>query len=219
MKHFFALAFIFCLVYSCSPKNKTLPILGRKEIKNVAFDGKINADTIYHTIPDFSFTNQDGEEVTQDTFKDKIYIADFFFTTCPTICPIMKTQMLRVYEKYVHNPEVKILSHTLDSKHDSVSVLHEFADRLGVSSDTWHFVTGAQEDIYEIGQESYMVTAREDPDEPGGILHSGAFLLVDKQKRIRGIYDGTKPDKVDLLMKDIDILLNEYNQEWEVLLL
>lgn len=210
MKHFFALAFIFCLVYSCSPKNKTLPILGRKEIKNVAFDGKINADTIYHTIPDFSFTNQDGEEVTQDTFKDKIYIADFFFTTCPTICPIMKTQMLRVYEKYEDNPEVLILSHTIDPTYDTVEVLYEFADRLGVSSDTWHFVTGDQDEIYEIGQESYMVTAREDPDEPGGYLHSGAFLIIDKQRRIRGIYDGTKPEKVDILMKDVDILLKEY---------
>lgn len=213
MRHFFILAIVINLILSCTQSAKKLPILGRKEIKNVEFDGKIKADTIYHTIPDFSFINQDGEVVTQDTFKDKIYIADFFFTTCPTICPIMKTQMLRIYEKYQLNPEVKILSHTLDSKHDSVSVLYEFADRLGVSSNTWHFVTGVQEDIYEIGQESYMVTAREDPDEPGGILHSGAFLLVDKQKRIRGIYDGTKPDKVDLLMRDIDILLEEYNQE------
>lgn len=210
MKHFFALAIIFCLVYSCSPRKKTLPILGRKEIKNVEFDGKIKADTIYHTIPDFSFTNQDGDEVTQDTFKDKIYIADFFFTTCPTICPIMKTQMLRVYEKYAANPEVLILSHTIDPKYDTVEVLHEFADRLGVSSDTWHFVTGDQDEIYEIGQESYMVTAREDPDEPGGYLHSGAFLIIDKQRRIRGIYDGTKPEKVDILMKDVDILLKEY---------
>jgi protein SCO1/2 len=198
------------LVLGCSSKNEKLPILGRKEIKNVEFDGKIKADTIYHTIPDFSFTNQDGKEVTQETFRNKIYIADFFFTTCPTICPIMKTQMLRVYEKYKDNEEVMILSHTIDPKHDSVEVLHEFADRLGVSSDTWHFVTGEQDAIYDIGQNSYMVTSREDPDEPGGFLHSGAFLIIDKERRIRGIYDGTKPDKVDLLMEDIDKLLREY---------
>jgi protein SCO1/2 len=210
MYSFISRLLLVSLIFSCSTKNEKLPILGRKEIKNVEYDGKIRADTIYHTIPDFSFTNQDGDEVTQDTFKDKIYIADFFFTTCPTICPIMKTQMLRVYEKYKDNPEVLILSHTIDPKHDSVEVLHEFADRLGASSDIWHFVTGDQDKIYDIGQNSYMVTSREDPDEPGGYLHSGAFLLIDKQRRIRGIYDGTKADKVDLLMKDIDKLLREY---------
>ena len=213
MKQFFAFIIIIGLSISCSPKNEKLPILGRKEIKNVDFDGKVTADTIYHMIPDFSFTNQDGETVTQETFKDKIYIADFFFTTCPTICPIMKTQMLRVYEKYKGNPDVLILSHTIDPKYDTVEVLHEFADRLGVSSDTWHFVTGDQDKIYDIGQNSYMVTAREDPDEPGGYLHSGAFLIVDKQRRIRGIYDGTKAEKVDILMKDINKLLKEYGAE------
>ncbi|MCK5101699.1 MAG: SCO family protein, partial [Cyclobacteriaceae bacterium] len=191
-------------------KNERLPILGRSEIKNVSFEGGIKADTIFHTIPDFSFINQDGGEVTQDTFKDKIYIADFFFTTCPTICPIMKTQMLRVYEKYNENPDVLILSHTIDPKHDSVAILHEFAERLGVSSNSWHFVTGDQDEIFEIGQDSYMVTAMEDRDEPGGYLHSGAFLLIDKERRIRGIYDGTKEEKVDVLMNDIDRLLSEY---------
>ena len=125
----------------------------------------------------------------------------------------MKTQMLRVYENFQDNPSVMILSHTIDPKHDSVAVLHEFADRLGVSSKTWHFVTGEQEEIYDIGQNSYMVTAREDPDEPGGYLHSGAFLLIDKERRVRGIYDGTKADKVDLLMEDIDKLLSEYSVE------
>jgi len=198
------------LLISCNADSERLPILGRKEIKNVEYDGKIKADTVYHSIPEFSFTNQDGKEITEATFQDKIYIADFFFTTCPTICPVMKTQMLRVYEKYKDNTEVLILSHTIDPKHDTVEVLADFADRLGVSSDTWHFVTGDQDKIYDIGQNSYMVTSREDPDEPGGFLHSGAFLLIDKQRRIRGIYDGTKADRVDQLMKDIDKLLREY---------
>lgn len=201
------------LLFSCSKEPERLPVLGRKEIKNVTYKGKIQADTIYHTIPDFSFTNQNGDEVTQETFKDKIYIADFFFTTCPTICPIMKTQMLRVYEIYKDHPEVMMLSHTIDPEYDSVAVLHEFADRLGVTGNTWQFVTGEKEDIYEIGQNSYMITAREDPDEPGGYLHSGAFLLVDKDRRIRGIYDGTKEEKVDLLLRDIEILLKEYHKE------
>lgn len=212
MKHFF-LFLVSVIIFSCDSGPKQLPIFGRKEIKNVEFDGKIEADTIYHTIPDFSFINQDGVEVTQETFKDKIYIADFFFTSCPTICPIMKTQMLRVYEKFKDNPEVMILSHTIDPEYDTVEVLYEFADRLGVSGDIWHFVTGDKEKIYDIGQNSYMVTAQEDPEEPGGYLHSGAFLIIDKERRIRGIYDGTKPEKVDLLMQDIETLLKEYAVE------
>ena len=214
MKYFFNLILpSMIVVVSCNHKTEKLPILGEREIVNVNYDGGIKADTIYHSIRDFSFTNQDGETITQDTFKDKIYIADFFFTTCPTICPIMKTQMLRVYEKYKDNPEVLILSHSIDPKHDSVAVLHTFAERLGVSSKSWHFVTGDQEEIFDIGQNSYMVTARNDPDEPGGILHSGAFLLIDKQRRVRGIYDGTKKEKVDLLMEDIEKLLREYKVE------
>lgn len=213
MKNFFIIFLIGIFIFSCKPENKRLPVLGRSQIKNVSFEGGIKADTVYHTIKDFSFTNQDGVEVTQETFKDKIYIADFFFTTCPTICPIMKTQMLRIYEKYKDNSNVLILSHTIDPKHDSVAVLHDFADRLGVSADTWHFVTGDQDKIYDIGQNSYMVTAMEDKDELGGYLHSGAFLIIDKERRVRGIYDGTLEEKVDLLMKDVDTLLKEYEPE------
>jgi len=200
------------LLATCSTKNKTLPILGPKQIVNVGFEGGIKADTIFHTIRDFSFVDQDSNVVTNETFRDKIYVADFFFTSCPTICPIMKTQMLRVYDKYKDNPDVKLLSHSIDPEFDTVAVLHDFAERLGVTSDVWHFVTGVKDSIYSIGQESYMVTATSDPNEPGGYLHSGAFLLIDKQRRIRGIYDGTKPDKVDKLMNDIAILLEEYKQ-------
>lgn len=213
MKKILISGIVVIMAFSCGSQNDKLPILGRSEIKNVSFENGIKADTIFHTIRDFSFTNQDGKEVTQDTFKDRIYIADFFFTTCPTICPIMKTQMLRIYEKYKDNPDVLILSHSIDTKHDSVAVLHEFANRLGVTSDMWHFVTGDQDEIEDIGQNSYMVTVREDVDEVGGYLHSGAFLLIDKDRRVRGIYDGTKEEKVDFLLKDIGRLLKEYEGE------
>ena len=204
---------LISLIASCGVKDRKLPILGPRQIVNVEFDGGIRADTIYHTIRDFRFVDQDSAVVTNETFKDKIYVADFFFTSCPTICPIMKTQMLRVYEKYRDNPEVKLLSHSIDPDFDTVAVLHDFAERLGVTSDVWHFITGVKDSIYSIGQESYMVSATSDPNEPGGYIHSGAFLLIDKQRRIRGIYDGTKPEKVDLLMNDIAILLDEYNQQ------
>lgn len=183
--------------------NEELPYLGRTEIS----DG----DTIYHTIADFQFVDQDSNFVTNDTFDGKIYVADFFFTSCPTICPIMKTQMLRVYDEFKGDPDLMILSHSIDPEHDTVAVLRKFATDLGVTTDQWRFVTGEKEKIFEIGQKSYIVTAAEDSSEPGGYIHSGAFILVDKERRIRGIYDGTKPDQVDRLMKDIRKLKAEYN--------
>ncbi len=201
------------LLAGCGSKSNRLPILGPKQISNVGFERGIKADTVYHTIRDFSFVDQDSNVVTNETFRNKIYVADFFFTSCPTICPIMKTQMLRVYEKFKDNPEVKFLSHTIDPEYDTVAVLHDFADKLGIESTVWHLVTGLKDSIYAIGQESYMVTATADPNEPGGYLHSGAFLLVDKDRQVRGIYDGTLPEKVDRLIGDITILLDEYKQK------
>jgi len=199
------------MIAGCSnPENKKLPILGRKSIQERTVNETVKFDTIYHRIDDFTFTNQDSMEVTNSTFENKIYVADFFFTTCPTICPIMKTQMLRVYQHFENNEGILFLSHTIDPEYDTVALLHDFADRLGVSSKKWHFVTGPKEYIYEIGQNSYMVTAMEDENELGGYLHSGAFILVDPDRQIRGLYDGTKEDQVDLLISDIPKLLREY---------
>lgn len=212
MKKVFFVGIISMLMLECAQKEKALPILGRREIKNVTFDGGIKADTIYHTIGDFKFVDQDSAFITPKTFEGKIYIADFFFTSCPTICPIMKTQMLRVYEAFKDNDQVLLLSHSIDPEHDTVAVLRDFAEKLGVESSKWHFVTGIKEEIYEVGQKNYMVTARDDPNEPGGYLHSGAFLLIDKERRIRGIYDGTVEEDVNELMRDIPILIAEYNK-------
>ncbi|RED99430.1 SCO family protein [Marinoscillum furvescens] len=180
-----------------------LPILGRKEYVDKVVDGKTVKDTIYHTIAEFEFVNQDSSIVNNTTFANKVYVADFFFTSCPTICPVMKKQMLRVYEKYNDNPNFAILSHSIDPEHDTVALLNDFAQRLGVTSDTWHFVTGDKDEIYDIGEKSYMVVANEDPNAPGGFIHSGAFILVDQKGRIRGVYDGTVPEQVDILINDI----------------
>lgn len=201
-----ALVTIGCI----APQEDRLPIMGRKEISEKEINGEKVVDTVYHQIGDFSFINQDSIEVTQDTFKDQIYIADFFFTSCPTICPIMKTQMLRVYDTIQDLNDVKILSHTIDPEYDTVALLRDFAERLGVTSEKWHFVTGEKEKIYEIGQRSYMVTALEDQSQPGGFVHSGAFILVDKDRRVRGLYDGTKADQVDRLIRELTILRKEY---------
>ena len=166
-------------------------------------------DTVYHTIADFSFLDQDSTEVNNDTFKGKIYVADFFFTSCRTICPIMKTQMLRVYDSIQNNPDVLLLSHTIDPEYDTVGLLHEYAKRLGVNSVKWHFVTGEKDKIYKLAQTSYFSTALEDKGVPDGFIHSGAFLLIDKDRRIRGKYDGTKEEDVNRLLADIRRLENE----------
>ncbi len=197
-----SLLFILPGCQQSADEDKSLPILGRREV--------VNNDTIYHQIADFAFVDQDSSLVTEATFKDKIYVADFFFTSCPTICPVMKTQMLRVYEVFEEDPSVAFLSHSIDPEHDTVAVLKEFAKRLGVESSKWHFVTGKKADIFKQGQTSYMVTAMEDASEPGGFIHSGAFILVDKERHIRGVYDGTKEEQVDKLIQDIRILKNEY---------
>lgn len=192
---------MFLVLHACGTKEKTLPIFGQREV--------VGTDTVYHTIAPFAFVNQDSTVVTNATFQNTIYVADFFFTTCRTICPVMKTQMLRVYEATAKMPDVKILSHTIDPAYDTVALLHDFADRLGVESARWHFVTGVQDSIYKIAQTSYFATAMEDKSEPDGFIHSGAFLLIDKKQRIRGKYDGTKAEDVNRLIVDIKKLRRE----------
>ncbi len=186
---------------SCATRDEKLPVFGEREVDGV--------DTVYHTIAPFSFVDQDSSTITNNTFRDKIYVADFFFSTCRTICPIMKTQMLRVYEATSEMPDVLLLSHTIDPEYDSVGLLHDFADRLGVESKRWHFVTGIKDSIYKIAQTSYFATAMDDKTEPDGFIHSGAFLLIDKQQRIRGKYDGTKEEDVNRLIVDIKRLRRE----------
>ena len=181
--------------------NLELPILGERYVDD-------NQDTVYHTIAQFSFVNQVGDTISNADVSGKVYVADFFFTTCPTICPVMKKEMLRVHEKFKDNPNFKILSHSIEPTHDTQEVLKDYAEKLGITdASTWNFLTGDQEKIFEMGQTSYLTTAMADQMEPGGFLHSGAFLLIDQQGRIRGVYDGTKSDQVDRLINDIPKIL------------
>lgn len=194
---------ILLLTSGACQQKETLPILGRRTVSE-------QGDTLYHTVGNYQLVDQDSIEITPGTFEGKIYVADFFFTSCPTICPTMKTQMLRIYRRFQDESDFALLSHTIDPKHDTVAVLKDYAERLGIESGgLWHFVTGDQGEIYRLGQSDYMVTAGADSNAPGGFIHSGAFLLVDKNKHIRGVYDGTLADDVDKLMKDIDVLFAE----------
>ena len=192
---------IASITLSCFQEKK-LPFLGPKSV-----DAK--GDTVYHQIPPFRFLNQDSVFVSEKDVAGKVYVADFFFTTCPTICPKMKTQMLRIYERYKDRDEVRILSHSIDPDFDNTSVLKDYAARLQVAAPKWNFLTGDKSAIYALGQKSYMVSAQQDPNEAGGFVHSGAFILVDKNRHVRGIYDGTVEAEVNHLLEDMEILLKE----------
>ena len=154
--------------------------------------------------------DQDSNAITPATFKDKVYIADFFFTSCPTICPKVKAQMLRVYDKFLDNEDLILLSHSIDTKYDTVPVLKEYAEKLQIKTDKWHLVTGVKKDIYAMAKE-YFIAAAEDASAPGGYTHSGGLVLVDKKRQVRGIYDGTEPEQVDQLLIDLEWLLGKDN--------
>lgn len=192
-------------------ESKKLPYYGELETVKKTVNGQEVEAPEHPTIPAFSFTNQSGRTVTERDVAGKIYVADFFFVTCPTICPIMKKNMLEVYRAYKDSPDLRILSHTIDPEHDTPAVLKQYATDIGVTGDTWQFLTGDREKIYEIGEGHYLVTAKADPTAPGGYIHSGAFVLIDKERHIRGMYDGTTKEGTQKLIADIETLRAEYD--------
>ncbi len=192
--------------------NFELPILGRPEIIERVENGETYYDTLTHKIDSFQLVNQDSTLVSNNSLKGNVYVADFFFTSCPTICPTMKQQMLRVYDRFQDSSNFLLVSHTIDPEYDTVALLKDYSNRLGVETSKWVFLTGDKDHIYELAESSYMVVAADEPDAPGGYIHSGAFILVDKDQQIRGVYDGTVQEQVDLLMKDINWLLNSYSE-------
>jgi len=167
----------------------------------------------YHKIADFELLNQNGETITQDFYKDKIYVADFFFTTCVTICPIMTDHMLKIQEQIKNDPEVFLLSHTVIPKADSVPQLKKYALEKGVIDAKWNLVTGDKKQIYDLARKSYLATKTQGDAGPYDMIHTENFVLVDKKRQIRGFYDGTEPDAIEKLMEDIKILKAEYADE------
>jgi protein SCO1 len=208
------LLFAFCLLFtplsifviSCGTQdanNQTLPIIGERL-------GLTNAgDTIYPTIADFRFINQNGDTVSNANFEGKIYVADFFFTHCPTICPKVTAQMLRVHDQFKDSSSLLLLSHSIDPKNDTIGRLKEYAGKLGVLAPKWHFVTGERDSIYSIADD-YFSIAKESPNSPGGFDHSGRLILVDKKRRVRSFCDGTDAKDVDRFMRDVQKLLAEH---------
>ncbi|WP_026898413.1 SCO family protein [Daejeonella oryzae] len=210
MRIFFIFLLAGLTLQGCKNETKSeLPILGHREPVERQVEGKTVVDTIYQTIEPFSYLNQDSTLVTEKDFNGKIYVADFFFTSCNTICPVMHRNMLNVYEKFKGNPKVKFLSHSIDSKYDVPSKLKKYADKLGIEGTQWEFVHGSSDSIYNVSAKNYLVAAYEDKTDPQGFVHQGWFILVDENKHMRGAYDGTKDDQVEQMVADMQILLNE----------
>lgn len=196
-----SLGLLILLFAACAQSPERLPYL-QQEIKGT--------DTTFKTIPDFKFLNQDSVVVQAKDFDKAIYVTDFFFTSCPTICPVMHRNMMKIYKKYEGNPGVKLASHTIDYKYDTPSRMKNYATKLGVKGTQWEFLWGERDSVYNLAEKHYLVTVGEDKAAPGGYIHQGYFILVDREKRIRGAYDGTVDEQVDKLMKDMDLLLKEY---------
>lgn len=211
MLRFIIISFTTMVFFSCNTSTKEthkqfLPIFGEKKI--AGSDGK---DTIYHTIRDFSFVNQYNDTISDKTINNKIYVADFFFATCQSICPQMSSQLVHVQKAFEKDNNVLILSHTVNPMHDTVEVLNGYAQSYGAIKNKWHFLTGDKKAIYDMARFSYLINALEDDGSPEGFLHSELFLLIDTQKRIRGMYDGTDSVAVAKLIADLKVLKEEKN--------
>jgi len=168
-------------------------------------------DTLFNTIPDFSLINQQGQPVTQEQFNGKIYVADFFFATCPDICKAMSSQLVRVQEAFRNEPQVQIASFTVNPEYDTPEVLKEYGERYNANPQKWSFLTGDREQIYSLAKTGFYLPVQQVPGQQE-FIHSEKFMLVDKERRVRGIYDGTNAADVDRLILEIKVLLDEYSK-------
>jgi len=201
---------IVSIIYNILDVKKPLPIYQPATVNTELVDSTIQYQKKYHRIADFSLINQNGETITQDNYKDKIYIADFFFTTCQTICPIMTTNMKSIQQRIISDDDVMLLSHTVTPDIDTVAQLKRYADEKGVNASKWNLVTGAKKDIYTLARKSYMAVKDHGDGGPFDMIHTENFMLIDKKRQIRGFYDGTSPEEIDRLMADIKILKASY---------
>ncbi|MBQ0769655.1 MAG: SCO family protein [Bizionia sp.] len=212
----FAIGFsILCLVligiiYSVLNVEKPLPIYQPSQVDTTLVDSTIQYIRKYHKIADFSLINQNGRTITQDDYKDKIYVADFFFTTCQTICPIMTDHMREIQKEIVDDNEVMLLSHTVTPVIDSVAQLKKYALRKGVNDAKWNLVTGDKKQIYELARKSYLAVKTDGNGDKYDMIHTENFMLIDKKRQIRGFYDGTDPEAISELINDIETLKREY---------
>ncbi len=203
---------IIVLMYNALQPEKRLPIYQPSMVNPELVDSTLVYVKKYHTIGDFELVNQNGDTITQKTYSDKIYIADFFFTTCPTICPVMTANMADIQEVIKTDPEVMLLSHSVTPDIDSVPQLKKYALEKGVIDSKWNLVTGSKKEIYELARKSYLAVLTDGDGGPYDMIHTENFILVDKERRIRGFYDGTSKDEIDQLLSDLEVLKSSYRK-------
>jgi protein SCO1/2 len=203
---------IIYLFYNALKPQEVLPVYSPAMVNSELVPEEIQHIRKYHTISDFSLTNQNGETITQADYNDKIYIADFFFTTCPTICPIMTKNMAEIQREISNDTDILLLSHSVTPEIDSVAQLKKYAIEKGVDDTKWNLVTGDKKEIYDLARTSYLAVKTDGDGGPFDMIHTENFILVDKEKRIRGFYDGTSIDDMDQLLVDLEILKASYKQ-------
>ena len=189
---------------------EVLPIYQPAEVNEKLVDSSIIHVAKYHKISDFKLTNQNGKEITQANYEDKIYVADFFFTTCQDICPVMTKNMYQLQEELKNDNEILLLSHTVIPEVDTIEQLKEYAIENKVDDSKWNLVTGDKKQIYELARKSYLAVEDSNFNE-FDMIHTENFMLIDKEKQIRGFYDGTNSEEINRLLKDIEILKQSYN--------
>ena len=204
----FTVVFLTISYNLLNPK-KRLPIMNPSDVNPELVDSTVQFVSKYHIINDFSFINQNGKTITQKDYANKIYVADFFFTTCQTICPIMTSNMVDVQNAFLKNPKVMLLSHSVLPDQDSVAVLKKYAIEKGVVDSKWNLVTGDKKEIYFLARKSYLIVKTGKPSEMYDMVHTENLVLVDTKRRIRGFYDGTKKEDITRLIGDINFLLSE----------
>ena len=197
------------LFYIALKPKEVLPVFQPAMVTPELVDESIQFVKKYHTIAPFSMTNQNGETITEKEYNNTIYVADFFFTTCPSICPIMTKNMYTLQERLVDLPQVKLLSFSVTPQIDSVAQLKRYALKNKVDDMRWNLVTGDKKEIYALARKSYLVVKDDGDGGPYDMIHTENFVLVDKQKRIRGFYDGTQLEAMDDILRDIELLVSE----------
>ena len=205
-------AVIIVLFYNALQPKEVLPVYQPADFNPELVAPELSHVKKYHTIADFSLVNQNGDTITERDYKDKIYIADFFFTTCLTICPIMTGNMEYLQEQIMDDPQVLLLSHSVTPEIDSVPRLKEYALEKGVVDSKWNLVTGDKKQIYELARKSYLAVKTDGDGGPFDMIHTENFILVDQNKRIRGTYDGTKKEEMERLLADLKILKNSNSE-------
>ncbi|WP_160328244.1 SCO family protein [Solirubrum puertoriconensis] len=207
------LAFLF--LYSFGTNHFALRTFYPLRVDSTQVEGKWQRDTVFHRIGNFRLVNQSGQPTTQRNLEGSVYVASFFFTTCPQVCPRLNSQLQRVQEKFRKEPRVKLASFSVDPQHDSVAVLANYAEQYGAIAGKWYFLTGAKDNINRLALQDYKI-AEAGPapiSSSPGLVHSQRLVLVDRDKHIRGVYDGLDPKDVDRLMTEIRILLYTYDHD------